>query len=45
MRDALKIIGGMALIAALVIGGCALSVAHWEECRRMHPWWYCAGSK
>jgi hypothetical protein len=20
-------------------------VATWKECRRIHPWWYCAGEK
>lgn len=30
---------------ALIIGALALSGARYNECRRVHPWWYCIGGK
>lgn len=42
MKETAKVIAGLALVAALVVGGCALWAAHWSERSRLHPWWYCA---
>jgi hypothetical protein len=29
-------------ILGAVVGGVSCGVARWRECRRIHPWWYCA---
>lgn len=34
----------LALLALVLLGGgITYAVVHWRECRRVHPWWYCAG--
>ena len=45
MTDAIK---GALLIGAvigLLLSGAACEVMRWNECLRVHPFWYCAGEK
>lgn len=30
-------------VVALLALGVACEFQSWYECRRIHPWWYCAG--
>lgn len=45
MKDAAKVLAVAVLFVAVIAGGVALSWAHWTECRRLHPWWYCLEQK
>lgn len=42
MKETVKVIVVAVLFAAAVTIGAWASWAHWSECRRLHPWWYCA---
>lgn len=37
-------VGAVAIIGALVLIGW-LGLMRWNECRRIHPFWYCAMSR
>lgn len=45
MRDSLKLIAGVSAIVALITFGCWYYVVRLNECRRLHPLWYCIGDK
>lgn len=36
-----------AIVLTVVTGGLGIAygIASWEECRRFHPAWYCAGQQ
>lgn len=40
MRDA-DVLAYTILWIAIMVGACALAYADYQECRRVHPAWYC----
>lgn len=40
-REALVVALLMAVVAAILGAAAALGLARYEECRRVHPAWYC----
>lgn len=32
----------LVVVFAIIVGVVAYQVASWRECRRVHPFWYCA---
>lgn len=32
-------------IVLLLAWSASCGVMQWNECRRLHPWWYCVGEK
>ena len=43
MKDGLKLAAAIMLVTCLISFGWWLALCRWHECRRIHPWWYCAG--
>ncbi len=42
MKRTIHLLMGLGLVAVVILGSGYVGWARWEECRRVHPFWYCA---
>lgn len=45
MNRNLVALANIILVVALLALGISCGVMRYNECRRVHPWWYCMGEK
>lgn len=45
MKDGVERLILAVVVLALIIGGVTCQIMQFNECRRVHPLWYCTGDK